>query len=875
MSLEPGTKLGQYEISAPLGEGGMGAVYRALDKRLNRLVAIKVLSNDLADADARRRFQREAQMASALNHPHILTVYDAGEFEGRQYLVMEFVDGTTLKGWVRAEQRTGRQIAELLLGVADGLAAAHAAGILHRDVKPENVLVAKNGYAKLADFGLAKLFEPVSERDVTRTITQEGTKPGVVMGTIAYMSPEQAAGRSVDARSDIFSFGIVLHEVLVGRRPFRGASELEVLQAILHGAPVRLSSDVPVALRAIVEKALEKNPADRYQTMRDLVVDLRRFSRQTAEAPAIPVLPTAAGARRLRPRVAAAAAVGLALGFAAGRPFWIKPVPSRGNVQFQRITDFIGIEESPAISPDGKTIAFVAQAGAWRQIWIRLLAGGIPLQVTHDDADHEQPRWAPDSSALIYYSPAASPGADGTIWEVSALGGAPRRITTAVTAGDINREGHIAAFQAKGEDVELVDVARDGSSARSVARLKGNYDRPRWSPDARWIAFHRGLEDVFNDAIYVVTAGGGTPREVVHADSMRGLSWLPDSSGFVYSSSEGSTILYPPVFNLRMVGRDGGRRRQLTFGDASYVEPDTTASGRVAASRMRIQSDIWKFSVTGSPEENTRNAVRITQQTGQAQTPSVSPDGLEVVFLSDSGGHGNLWIAKTDGSAVRQITFEHDPSVVIGVPIWSPVSTQIVFILTRNGKTGEWLVNSDGSGLHQFVEHGSGALWSADGRWLYYARGACIEKVPLQGGPALRVRCEQIPLPLGISSDGATFFYSNVNYAGYDLRRSRPESSPSESVGLIPASRIPVDRTLWQVVLSPDDKWLAAPLIDRGTTNLWLMPSGGGPLRMLTDFGARSTVIMRRISWSPDGKALYAALADTDADIALLDGLLP
>jgi Tol biopolymer transport system component len=247
------------------------------------------------------------------------------------------------------------------------------------------------------------------------------------------------------------------------------------------------------------------------------------------------------------------------------------------------------------------------------------------------------------------------PGADGTIWEVSALGGAPRRITTAVTAGDINREGHIAAFQAKGEDVELVDVARDGSSARSVARLKGNYDRPRWSPDARWIAFHRGLEDVFNDAIYVVTAGGGTPREVVHADSMRGLSWLPDSSGFVYSSSEGSTILYPPVFNLRMVGRDGGRRRQLTFGDASYVEPDATASGRVAASRMRIQSDIWKFSVTGSPEENTRNAVRITQQTGQAQTPSVSPDGLEVVFLSDSGGHGNLWIAKTDGSAVRQM----------------------------------------------------------------------------------------------------------------------------------------------------------------------------------------------------------------------------
>src|SRR5215471_55634 len=221
MSLAPGTMLGPYEILAPLGEGGMGVVYRAIDSRLNRTVAIKVLSNDFADAAARRRFQREAQMASALNHPHILTLYDVGEFENRQYLVMEFVDGATLKSWLRTEQPTLRQIAEVLVGVADGLATAHAAGILHRDVKPENILVAKNGYAKLADFGLAKLFEPVSEQDATRTITL-GTRPGVVMGTIAYMSPEQAAGRSVDARSDIFSFGIVLHEILAGQRPFHG-----------------------------------------------------------------------------------------------------------------------------------------------------------------------------------------------------------------------------------------------------------------------------------------------------------------------------------------------------------------------------------------------------------------------------------------------------------------------------------------------------------------------------------------------------------------------------------------------------------------------------------------------------------------------------
>lgn len=852
----------------------MGVVYRAMDTRLNRPVAIKILSNDLADAAARRRFQREAQLASALNHPHILTVYDAGEFEGRQYLVMEFVDGTTLKDWVRAARRTGREIAELLLGVADGLAAAHAAGILHRDVKPGNILVAKNGYAKLADFGLAKLSGPIIESDGTRTQTLDGTRPGVVMGTVAYMSPEQAAGRNVDVRSDVFAFGIVLHEMLAGNRPFRGASDVEVLHSILHAAPAPLSADVPAALRGIVEKALEKDPADRYQTMRELVVDLRRSSRQTSEVPPVPALAVAGKAWARLPRTTVLAVLAVALGVAAGHYLWVKPTPSRANVQFRRLTDFIGVEESPAISPDGKTVAFVAQAGAWRQIWIRLLAGGSPLQVTHDEADHEQPRWSPDSSTLIYYSPGASPGADGTIWEVSELGGAPRRITAAVTAGDINSEGHIAAFQAKGEDVELVDIARDGSTARSVARLRGNYDRPRWSPDSRWIAFHRGLEDVFYDAIYVVAAGGGAAREVVHADTMRGLSWLQDSSGFVYSSSEGSTILYPPVFNLRMVRLDGGGQRQLTFGDASYVEPDTATGGKVVASRIRIQSDVWKFPVTGSPAENTRNAVRITQQTGQAQTPSVSPDGKEVVFLSDSGGHGNLWVARTDGFAVRQITFEHDPSVAIGVPIWSPLTAQIVFILTRNGNTSEWLVNSDGSGLRQLVERGSGALWSADGRWLYYSRGVCIEKVPIQGNSPVRVRCEAFPISVGISRDGATLFYANLLYAGADLRRSRPDSGPSESVGRIPASRIPVDRTLWQAVLSPDENWLAAPLSDRGTTNLWMMPAGGGPLRMLTDFGNRSTVIMRRISWAPDGKSLYAALADTDADIVLLEGLL-
>jgi len=318
--LVTGTMVGSYRLETPIGEGGMGTVYRALDTKLNRPVAIKVLSNELADADARRRFQREAQMASSLNHPHILTVHDIGEFEGRQYIVTEFVDGGTLKDWTKSEKRTWRQCVELLTGVADGLAAAHQAGILHRDIKPANILVSKNGYAKLADFGLAKLEErPVG--DQTRTLTEGHTRPGVVVGTVAYMSPEQASGQKLDARSDIFSFGVVLYEMLAGRRPFGGVTELEVLKTIIHGVPEPLGAEVPQPARAVVEKALEKDPAERYQTMRDMVVDLRRLARQ----------PDAKTARL--PWTWAAAVVLVLLVAVAAWRFW----PSAGSTQIRSI----------------------------------------------------------------------------------------------------------------------------------------------------------------------------------------------------------------------------------------------------------------------------------------------------------------------------------------------------------------------------------------------------------------------------------------------------------------------------------------------------------------------------------------------------------
>ncbi|HKW16567.1 MAG TPA: winged helix-turn-helix domain-containing protein [Terriglobales bacterium] len=563
----------------------------------------------------------------------------------------------------------------------------------------------------------------------------------------------------------------------------------------------------------------------------------------------------------------------------AGAKEWLRSRTTK-SVEVQRITDFVGMKESPAISPDGKTAAFIAPVNGRKQIWIRLLAGGSPLQLTYDDADHEQPRWTPDSNSLIYFTPNASPKETGAIWELSALGGVARKIAPAVSGGDVSHDGQrIATFQLQGEDVRLVTISRDGTMLREIKRFPNAYAyaMPRWSADDRWIAYLRGWGYLFDFAIQVISSAGGEPRDAAHGEMLHGFSWLPVGAGLVYSSSSGSTILYPPIFNLRLVEQTGDGDRQLTFGEVSYVEPDVVA-GRLVATRLRIQSDIWSFPVAGSPQQNTKDAVRMTNQTGQAQTPSASPDGKEFAYLSDSGGHGNLWVAAIDGSRNRQITFERDPTVVIGVPIWSPAGDHIVFIVTRQGRTGEWLVSPDGSNLRQLVPLGSGATWSPDGKWLYYEKERCIEKISVDGGPALRVRCQDEPEPESLSPDGSTLYYydeaKNV-FGGIEIWKARPENAPPELLASIPGSRLPFGGWVWQQVLSPDGNWLAAPLVDRGTTNLWVMSVNGGRMRQITDFGQRSVTIMRRISWSPDGKYIYAAVADTNADIVVLDGLLP
>ena len=432
MALAPGTRLGPYEIVAPLGAGGMGEVYRARDPRLGREVAIKVLPASFSgDLDRLRRFEQEARAASALNHPSILAVYDIGTPRRRSLSG----DGTS-GGMPRcASVLAGgplppRKAVDFAVQIAHGLAAAHEKGIVHRDLKPENIFICRDGRAKILDFGLAKLSVP-ELGDATVTTLDAGatdTQSGVVMGTAGYMSPEQVRGEKADQRSDIFSFGAVLYESLSGQRAFEGRTAADRASAILKDDPPDLLAtgrNIPAALDRIVRHCLEKSPEQRFQSARDLAFHLESTSSVSGTRHRSIAAIEKKGSKRAAALDVASLCVGLAMALAGAGAWWFRGRAESGprTVKFLRLTDFAGMEESPSFSPDGKSVAFVSDSTGSRQMWVRLLAGGPPLQITNGAGAHLEPRWSQDSAAIIYFTPPPEGNAQGTLWEVSALGG--------------------------------------------------------------------------------------------------------------------------------------------------------------------------------------------------------------------------------------------------------------------------------------------------------------------------------------------------------------------------------------------------------------------------------------------------------------------
>jgi len=580
----------------------------------------------------------------------------------------------------------------------------------------------------------------------------------------------------------------------------------------------------------------------------------------------------------------------IVLGFdVAGVRRWLLRRSSSPITQ-TRLTDFVGLEEFPAISPDGKTVAFTADNAGYRQVWERLIAGGKALQMTHDHTDHMYPRWSPDSSRLIYYSPPAQGEEQGTLWEISALGGTPRPLGRSVSGADISHDGEKLAFFQLSEKntVQLVTVERLTSSVSMVAELPSSqaYEYPRWSPNDHWIAFQQST--LYVDDISYVSATGGDVHPVTHEGVlMGGLSWQPDGSGIIYSSGRESTAIYLPTMHLWAVSLNGSPARQMTYGETSLYHPDVDRHGNLVASRLRMQYDIWRFPVTGTPRSNTHDAHQLTHETGQVQTPNTTSASRELAYLSDDGGHSNIWVLDLASGVSRQITFETDPYVSMGLPMWSPDGSKIAMVSTRGepgwDTLGVWLVDADGSNLHRLVSRISGyPTWSGDGKWLYYSttlQGTFHAfKTAVAGGAPVLVRSDNACVS-ALGPDGSTLYYSVPHLKGngirdYEIRAARPESGPSVRLAQIAGERVPH----WQVFqpsLSHDGRWLALPLNDFTTTNLYLLSTIDGSWRQVTDFSSRRTFIVRRVAWSSDDRDLFAAVGDGDADIVLIEGLFP
>jgi serine/threonine protein kinase len=805
-----GRTLGIYRIDEILGEGGMGVVYRALDTKLNRPVAVKFLSGELAGAAARRRFQREAQMASSLNHPHILTVYDVGEHGGRQYLVTEFVDGGTLRDWARAEKRTWLQVIELLVGVADGLATAHQAGILHRDIKPDNILITKSNYAKLADFGLAKLPEDAAPQEVTQSLTRDRTKPGVVMGTIDYMSPEQASGKPLDARSDAFSFGVVLYEMLAGRKPFTGATDLEVLQKIPHTPAEPLATDIPTVLRSVLEKALEKDPGARYQSMREMVVDLRRIARQSGETVVSPP-PAARGLKW----PAYAFILSILVAGSAFLVFRSRQPTGPARLEYEQLTNFADSATSPALSPDGRMLAFIRGEETFEgvgEIYVKLLPNGEPVQLTHDGTRKMSPVFVPSGDRIAYG--VNGPATAWDTWTVPALGGQPTRLLSnasglswigtnpaRVLFSEWARQGpmsimtsaenraetrkvyapaaptamaHRSYLSPDRKNVLVVEMEggwrpcrlvpfEGGSKGKLVGPSPSQCTTAAWSPDGKWMYFSANVGSGYH--IWRQSSPNKAPEQVTFgASEEEGISFAPDGRSFVTSVGSRQSTLW--VHDAR------GERQVTSQGYASL--PQLSADGkklyyllRSRSNRRFVSGELLVANLETEQHERLLPGFLMEHY-------SVSPDGNRIVFAAiDDSGHSPVWLATLDGrTAPRRL------STIDAVRTFFGVDGDVLF-LGQEDETKRFVyrVKSDGSGLQKAIPNPVGYFYdvSPDAKSLAVLESGIVKVYPTDGGSPLEV-CAGcggaggenrgiVPPAVSWSQDGK-FFYMNLRGAG-------------------------------------------------------------------------------------------------------------
>jgi len=880
-----GQTISHYKILEKLGEGGMGVVYKAQDLKLDRTVALKFLPHHLtADEAEQARFLQEARAASALNHPNICGIHSIGEEGDNLFIEMEYVDGKTLRQVVPIEKT--QTAIDYAIQIGDALQEAHSKGIVHRDVKTDNIMVNTKNQVKVMDFGLAKLKGSLKL-----------TKTSSTVGTLAYMAPEQIQGDPVDARSDIFSFGVVLYEVLTGHLPFRGEHDAAMMYSIVNEDPEPIEkyrTDLSPILVNLIQRALEKSPGDRYQSMGDMVIELRRLQKKTSKvvraAPqAIPQPRAAEGApptgeetsRQPLPLLQnklvllGVAVFAVIIVIAAVYQFILKKESTRQDmfsIQSMKVTRLTsdGKARSAAVSPDGRYVVYSSEESGKQSLWVRQVATNSNVQmIPSAEVSYHGLAFSRDGNYVYYVMMQHSTGRSAA-YKIPVLGGTPRKILDNVESGitlspDNERFAFVRFYPTTGEFALMV-AKTDASEEKKLASHKASlwfYGQPAWSSDGKVIACALGsLEGGLHYSVVTVALDGAVERRFTKKrwDEVSQLEWLPDGSGLLVKAQERGSMTWQ-VFQLSY---PDGEATRTTNDLLDYSSLSLTNDAQLLCV---VQGD-YRGNIWILPQGSTARAQQVTNGRDEGVVGLAwAPDG-RIVYVSSVSGTSDLWLMDRDGKNQKQLTA--DAAMEFG-PVVSPDGKFILFTTDRSGLNSIWRIELDGSRPRQLtsLEDSYSPSISPDGSWFVFnswAKGPLfVMRQPTAGGEPVQLSETNGGNP-AISPDGKL-----IAYIYFDEQTTNRRVEVIQPDGGKPVKEFDLPHTAEGMLRwSRDGLAIQFIVYARGASNIWSQPLTGGSPRQITDFTSDH---LSGFDWSPDGKYLAVCRYSVSSDVVLMSNV--